>query len=228
MSIGPREHRDTGPRCFSVTRFKQNGASFSAAADDSTCVEIKISRRVRKPSRRPPRHRRDACTLDSHTGQHQRQHDARRARQQAGRAINARPQPGERRMESLRLELPVPATEGQRHRCRVACAFDEAEERLEPGNEIVHVIIRKSKPGRVCSWKAARKARNRRVRLAARARPELPPGQLATITSMPSQFVHSDDTKGASGDGAHRSHASSPKSPHSSTTATIGCSKRAP
>ena len=36
MSIGPREHQDTGPRCFSVTRFKQSGASFSAAADDST------------------------------------------------------------------------------------------------------------------------------------------------------------------------------------------------
>ena len=51
-------------------------------------------------------------------------------------------------MESLILELPVPATEGQRHCCRVAGAFDEAEERLEPGNEIVHVVIRKSKPGR--------------------------------------------------------------------------------
>ena len=36
MSIGPREHKDTGPHCFSVTRFKQNGANFSAAADDST------------------------------------------------------------------------------------------------------------------------------------------------------------------------------------------------
>jgi len=45
---------------------------------------------------------------------------------------------------------------------------------------------------------------------------------------MPSQFVHSDDTNGASGDGAHRSQVGSSSPEHSSTTATIGCSKRAP
>ena len=92
--------------------------------------------------------------------QHQRQHDARRARQQAGRAIF---EPVERRLDSLRLELPVPAPEGQRHRCGVACAFDEAEERREPGNEIVHVVVGEREPRRVCSWKAAREVRDGRV-----------------------------------------------------------------
>ena len=102
--------------------------------------------------------------------QHQRQHDARRSRQQAGRTIF---EPVERRLDSLRLELPVPAPEGQRHRCGVACAFDEAEERREPGNEIVHVVVGEREPRRVCSWKAAREVRDGGVRLAARARAEL-------------------------------------------------------
>mmetsp|Transcript_24225 Transcript_24225/g.68021 ORF Transcript_24225/g.68021 Transcript_24225/m.68021 type:complete len:330 (+) Transcript_24225:325-1314(+) len=101
--------------------------------------------------------------------QHQRQHDARRARQQAGSAICARPQPGERRLDSFRLELAVPAPECQRHRCRMARLFNKAEERREPGNEIVHVVVGEREPRRVCSWKAAREVRNRRVRLAARA-----------------------------------------------------------
>ena len=128
MSIGPREHKDTG------TLFLGNS--------------VQTKRRQLFGRRRR---------------QHQRQHDARRARQQAGRAIKARPQPGERRVESLILELPVPATEGQRHCCRVAGAFDEAEERLEPGSEIVHVVIEKaSQAGRVFAGNGARSARRRR------------------------------------------------------------------
>ena len=80
-------------------------------------------------------------------------------------------------MESLILELPVPATEGQRHCCRVAGAFDEAEERLEPGNEIVHVVIRKSKPGRPrLRGETAREVRDGGVRLAARAPAFIAPG----------------------------------------------------
>ena len=161
--------------------------------------------------------------------QHQRQHDARRARQQAGRAIKARPQPGERRVESRILELPVPATEGQRPCRRVAGAFDEAEERLEPGNEIGACRHQKKQARPAASsrgngaWKCATAAS------VLRPGPGLycPPGQLATITSMPSQFVHPTipAARAATARTARRSAAPHQNTP--STTATIGCSKRA-
>ena len=65
----------------------------------------------------------------------QRQHDARRRRQQAGRATNSRPQPGERRRESLILELPVPATEGQRHCCEWPAPSTKRRSALNQGTK---------------------------------------------------------------------------------------------
>ena len=69
VTLGYREARDV--RCVlewlskrkDVSALALWGQSMGAAAAPY-CVEIKISRRVRaESSRRPPRHRRDACSM---------------------------------------------------------------------------------------------------------------------------------------------------------------------